>query len=571
MLLLYAGGFLLGVRGRGLPGGGGVFLRGGRHGRVLLFAVQLLQPLRLPGGLLILFLLFLLILPGIRLDQGKAFIRRLLGAGEALLSLFLLLFGLLDALAHLFLIAQAVIPGALHVVDHAAQHADAGLVQLLQGALDLGDGGAVIAHHIQHGVGDLVQAQGVGFLADGRRVQDHVFVLFGELLDQIHDHAVHGHGVVLQHRGQDIQIAGQGGDGLLLGDLAAVEGVEGVLIIHIAHEQGAQGGVLEIEVHQQGAVLHIGQLNGQVGRYGGAALPVGGRGHIEAVMVFLGAQAVAQDVGGGGIVLRHHRGADVVLHQDGALLAEEFLVPGDQADGLQAKQRLHILHVGQGGMHQHLHHRKADAGRQAQQGQEDGNGLAGAAGGLQPGHAIVDDVQMADGQRLGHQLVGAVDDVVPDGHAFLVVAPLDGHFQDLGVVIGADVHARADIQIGYAQQTLLVDHVVEHAHAAHHVDDSVHHVLRQVVVVLAGGVVAIQVGAVVKTGVDGHGAADIIGGQRGLHIGHAGQQHAEHPADKGQSNDDFPPFLNGKQQVADAKLDSAISHTPVSSLLTLIF
>ena len=77
---------------------------------------------------------------------------------------------------------------------------------------------------------------------------------------------------MLQHCRQQIEIAGQRRDRLLLGGVAPIEGVEGVGVIDLVEKQRAETGIAGIKIDEQHVVLHIGQLDGQIRGHGRPAL-----------------------------------------------------------------------------------------------------------------------------------------------------------------------------------------------------------------------------------------------------------------------------------------------------------
>ena len=165
-------------------------------------------------------------------------------------------------------------------------------------------------------------------------------------------------------------------------------------VIHLVEKQGAETRVAGIKVDQQGAMLHVRKLDGEVCRDGGFALAERGGGDIEAVVLFLGAQAVAQDIRRRREVLHHDRGPHILLLcHDGTFALIEFIVVRDDADSLKAKDGLHVAHVVERGMHQQLDDGKADARHEAQQREQDNAVVAAAHDADLLGNGLVDDLE----------------------------------------------------------------------------------------------------------------------------------------------------------------------------------
>ena len=178
---------------------------------------------------------------------------------------------------------------------------------------------------------------------------------------------------MFQHCGQKIEVARQRRNGVLLGSITTIQRVERVNVVHLIHKQGAKARVTGIKVDEQGAVLHIRKLDGQIGRHRGFALAAGGAGHIEAVVLLLGAQTVAQDICRRRVILQHIGTVRAGGRQHRALpAAEEQFVLRNNADGFQTKHRFRIARVGQRRADDQLHQRNADATAKAQHREQNG-------------------------------------------------------------------------------------------------------------------------------------------------------------------------------------------------------
>ena len=370
--------------------------------------------------------------------------------------------------------------------DDGAQNADARFIQLVDGVPHHRQRRRIVADHKQHRFRHLVQAQHIGRLAEGRRVDDHVLIPLRQLANEFEQGAVQVDGVALQHGGQQVQIAGQGHHRVLHGGLALIQGVQGPAVVHIAQEHPAQTGVVQVQVNEQDLLFQVGHLDGQIGRDGAFALALLRRGDVDAMALFPAAsQPVTEDVRCRREVLLDRRVRRGLPAEQLRLLSEVGVVVRDDAQQLQAQAFFHALGVQQGRPCQHFQQDQAAAnGKACQAGEDPYTGVAVRRRG-EIRRRPVDHRDRADHQRLGQHLGGHVQDGVHQLHAGLRVHPPEGQLQDLGLVVAADAQVAGHFDRLHRDQARLLDGLLQHAVAVHHIGDRIRHILGQLEV--AGG------------------------------------------------------------------------------------
>ena len=355
---------------------------------------------------------------------------------------------------------------------------------------------------------------------------------------------------MLQHRGQQIQIAGQRRDGLILGSVAAVKGVEGMGIVDTAQKQRAESGIAGIKVDQQHTVLHVRKLNGQIRGDRRSALTQHGGGHIEAVVILLCAKTIAENICRCGEILCRDRAADILLRHDRALVLVIIGVARDDADGLQTEDRLHVADVVEGGVHQQFDDREADAGRKAQQREQHHFVVAAADNADLFGLRLIDRGEGTELQGLRKNVTGAFNNGVPEGDALLRIAPYNLHLQNLRGVVLRHGDGVAQLRDAVTEQLVPVNDFAQDMIAANHVANRIHHILGQMEVVDVRHIIAADVFPVDVFGRDGKGAGNIEGLIGGLYHCHRRQNQSEGKPQKGKRNNDHPSLLKGKEQIA---------------------
>ena len=354
---------------------------------------------------------------------------------------------------------------------------------------------------------------------------------------------------MLKHSRQDIKITGESCDGFIGSYITAVERIERMLVIHLVQKERAKVRVAGIKVDQKRFMLHVGKLYAEVCGHGCLALSCDRRGHIEALVPVSGAQPVAQDISRSGEVLHHERIADIVACHNGAFALVVCVVARNNADRLQAEERLHIAHIVERGVHQQLHHSKADARRKAQQGQQHDLVVAAAHHADQLRNRFIDDLQGAKLQGLGQNVACMTENAVPDSKSFFGIAPCEFHLQNLRTVILCDSDGASDLGDSITKQFILIDDFGKHTFAAQHIAHGVHHILRQMEVVHVRGVVAADILPVHIFRCNSEGAVDIKGLIGAAHNRHGRENQAEGQSHQRQRHDDYPTLLQGEEQV----------------------
>ena len=440
-------------------------------------------------------------------------------------------------------------------VDDAAEDRHAGFVDAYQGFPDAAHVGTVKADDEQRSIDDAVQAQRVGHLPDGGRVDEHDVVVLLHALNHAAQRIVQREGLALEHHRKQVQRAGQVRDGLLCVGVAPVQGVEGVAVIDPAEEQAAKTGIARVQVDQQHLHAQVGQVHGQIGDDRRLAFVLRGGGRVEAG-VGDAAQTLLQDVRNGGVVVRHNRIGRFILRlvEQIAPLAEVGLSLRNFAQQLHAELVFHVVGVEQGGVDEQLQHGHAHAHERAQNGHVHPHAGIEAAADDVLGVGLVDDGHAADFQRADEDIGQNGVDRRQDGDALLCAAPVEVELDDLRRVVLVDLEVVVNIPRGYADQAELVNRGVERPVAADDVDDRVDHVLRQMDV-RGGGVLRAageQAVRVLRGHCDG-GRDAVLLAHLALQVGDEAQHDADDQPDSGTDDDQEQALAQNEKDVFDAK------------------